>query len=237
MGEVHAHPPDLPAALIALAGITLGDSSLDGVMQRTCEITKTAIADADEVSVTLLAADGARTVASSGPLAVRMDQTQYAAGAGPCLEAAQRGEPVLVADAPGDTTWPGYADAADALGVRASLSVPLRGEEGLAAALNIYASNADQFDADTVNEATELARFASIVLTNADQYFRAKTLATQMERAMHTRAVIEQAKGIVMAQQRCTPDEAFDMLVRLSQSTHRKLREVAISIVEQIVEG
>jgi GAF domain-containing protein len=237
MGEGHAQPPDLPAALIALAGITLGDSSLDAVLQRTCGVTKSAIAGAEEVSVTLLAADGPRTVASSGPLALRLDESQYAAGSGPCIEAAQRGEPVLVADTRRDTQWPSYAEAADAVGVRASMSVPLRGDEGVSAALNIYASNPDQFDADDVTDAVELARFAGIVFTNAEQYFRAKMLAEQMEGAMRTRAVIEQAKGIVMAQERCTADEAFDILVRLSQSTHRKLREVAVSLVEQIVEG
>jgi GAF domain-containing protein len=237
MVELHAQPPDLPAALTALAGITLGDTSLDAVLQRTCEVAKTAIVGAEEVSVTLLAADGPRTVASSGPLAAQLDESQYAAGRGPCMAAAERGEPVVVADTRRDSDWPNYADAADALGVRASVSVPLRADKDVSAALNIYGSNPDQFDADSVNEAVELAHFAGIVLTNVDQYFRAKMHAEQMEGAMRTRAVIEQAKGIVMAQQRCTPEEAFDILVRLSQSTHRKLRDVAASVVEQIVEG
>lgn len=50
------------------------------------------------------------------------------------------------------------------------------------------------------------------------------TLAEDMRRAMETRAVIEQAKGILVAQHHCTPEKAFELLTRLSRSTHRKLR-------------
>jgi len=57
-----------------------------------------------------------------------------------------------------------------------------------------------------------------------------------MRRAMETRAVIEQAKGILVAQQHCTPEQAFELLTRLSQATHRKLRDCAADLVASTAE-
>ena len=62
-------------------------------------------------------------------------------------------------------------------------------------------------------------------------YQSTATLAEDMRRAMETRAVIEQAKGILVAQQHCTPEQAFELLTRLSQTTHRKLRDCAANLV------
>ena len=58
-------------------------------------------------------------------------------------------------------------------------------------------------------------------------------VAEQLQTAMRSRAVIEQAKGVLMGQRRCTSQEAFDVLVQRSQHTNRKLRDVAQAVVEQ----
>ena len=67
--------------------------------------------------------------------------------------------------------------------------------------------------------------------TNAVAYWSARARAEQLEQALQTRGPIEQAKGIIMATTRCTPDEAFQMLVKQSQIENRKLREIAVEIV------
>ena len=227
-------PVSTPATLRALAGIVAGEATQDAVLRRTCDVTRNVIEGAASVSVTLLDSDQPRTAAATDDLALQADAAQYDNNGGPCLEAARGVEAVLVPDMADESRWPGYVAAAP-LDVRASLSVPLGAESGVVGALNIYSTAADAFDAETVDVAVELAQYAGIVATTADQYDRATKLVDQMQRAMESRAVIEQAKGILMAQRHCSADEAFEVLVRLSQETHRKLRELAEALVAQAV--
>jgi AmiR/NasT family two-component response regulator len=70
----------------------------------------------------------------------------------------------------------------------------------------------------------------AIAIANARLHETAASLAEDMRRAMATRAVIEQAKGILIAQQHCTPERAFELLTRLSQATHRKPRDCAADL-------
>jgi AmiR/NasT family two-component response regulator len=71
------------------------------------------------------------------------------------------------------------------------------------------------------------------VVWNALAYWTAHQEAANLSRAMEHRAVIEQAKGIIMASQHCGPDEAFDLLRRASQRENRKLRDLAVDLVER----
>jgi GAF domain-containing protein len=230
-------PVSTSAALRALAGIVAGDSSQDAVLQRTCEVTKTVITGAASVSVTVLDGGQPRTAASTDDLALRADSMQYDNGAGPCLDAVRQVETVLVPDMAAESRWPSYVSRTLPLGVRGSLSVPLGVEDAVVGALNIYATTQHAFDDEAVDFATELAQYAGVVATTADQYNRATALAEQMQRAMASRAVIEQAKGILMAERHCSADAAFEVLVRLSQETHRKLRELAEALVAQAADG
>lgn len=77
------------------------------------------------------------------------------------------------------------------------------------------------------------ASYASVALANARVYWRTQRLAGQLEEALSTRGVIEQAKGIVIARQGCSAEEAFGLLVSVSQRTHVKLHDVAADLVEQ----
>jgi ANTAR domain len=80
------------------------------------------------------------------------------------------------------------------------------------------------------------AGYAAVAIANVRLYQSTATLAEDMRRAMESRAVIEQAKGILVAQQHCTPEQAFELLTRLSQTTHRKLRDCAADLVTSTAE-
>ncbi len=71
--------------------IKLGDTDLEGVLDRIAHLARRSIPGADQVSVTLLRGGGARTAAFTGDLAVRLDESQYQVGHGPCLAAAASG--------------------------------------------------------------------------------------------------------------------------------------------------
>ena len=229
----------MPAALRALVGIMLGDLARDAVLGRVCAMTRSVLPTADDVSVTLADRDAPRTAASTGPLASRGDQAQYEVGEGPCLQALHSGAQVVADDVSSSAAverWPRYAPRAAAAGICSSVSVPLEAG-GALAALNVYSTRRSAFDPVAIEVAAEIARYAGVVIGAAEQVQRAQTLAQQLQQALESRAVIEQAKGILMAQHHCDADEAFERLVRLSQEMHVKLREVAVALVEQTTKG
>ncbi len=117
------------------------------------------------------------------------------------------------------------------VGCHSSLSIGLPVQEQVAGALNVYAAKPHAFDDDAIGVAETFAGYAAVALSNAHLYDTTARLAQHLQRAMESRAVIEQAKGVIMAGRRCGPDEAFRILVKLSQDSNRKLRDVAAALV------
>src|SRR4051812_39227228 len=171
-------------------------------------------------------------MASSGQLATDVDERQYDAGYGPCLDAVRLGETVIITDLTQETRWPAYVPRALEAGVAASVSIPVPIEDRHIGAMNIYTRQTSVLDEDAIETARTIAGFAAVALVNADRYQKTEILAQQLEAALQSRAVIDQAKGILIAQHHCTADEAFDRLVTLSQHSNRKLRDVATALVE-----
>ena len=226
-----ATPLEPHIAFAELSRIKLGDTDLPAVLGRVAELAKQTLPGAADVSVTLINAGQASTVAFTGQLALALDETQYQDGYGPCLEVAQSSGTVLVPDMATETRWPAFARQAAAAGVHSSLSVALPLQQAIIGALNIYATAPHSFDPGTIELARTFAGYAAVAIANAHLYTITATLADNMRRAMETRAVIEQAKGIIIAQHHCTPEYAFELLTRLSQGTHRKLRDCAADLV------
>jgi len=215
-----------------LGRIVLGEEPLEAVLDRVATLAKQLVPGAAEVSVTLVDGDAARTAAYTGDVARDIDLTQYEHGDGPCLTAARGREIVRVGDFATDERWPPVAQAALRHGMRGVLSVGLPVRERVIGALNMYAAEPDAYDSAGIEVAETFAAHAAVALANATLYASATRLAEQMAEAMRSRAVIEQAKGILMAQRHCTADEAFEILTQASQRANKKLREIAAAIVE-----
>ena len=119
----------------------------------------------------------------------------------------------------------------------ARLSVPLLASGRTLGTITLYARDVGSFtDADT----TALEGFAAqaaVVLANAQAYWDLQGVAAGLQSAMQSRAVIEQAKGVLIATEGCTPDEAFTLLARTSQRDNVKLRELARQIVDGTFDG
>jgi GAF domain-containing protein len=134
--------------------------------------------------------------------------------------------------------WPSYAPAAAERGVGSSLSVPLPVQGSVIGALNIYSTKPHAFDdADTIALAEEIARLAAVAIGNATSYANATSQAEQMAQAMASRAIIEQAKGVIIATRHCSADQAFAFLTQASQRSNRKLRDLAREVVEGASRG
>jgi GAF domain-containing protein len=218
-------------AFAELGQMRLGEDDLRAVLGRVAELARQTLPGVVGASVTLIESDQAHTAAFTGPLARDLDETQYRDGYGPCLEAAQSSGTLTVPDMAAETRWPGFTRHALDAGIRSSVSVALPLQQAVTGALNIYATQPAAFDPDALELARTFAGYAAVAIANVHLYQTTATLAEHMRRAMETRAVIEQAKGIIIAQQHCTPEQAFELLTRLSQATHRKLRDCAADLV------
>jgi GAF domain-containing protein len=226
-------------ALAALSRIALGTQSLSEVLRQIAELAAASVPGADEVSITLLDdADRARTVAFSGSLATVLDERQYTDGYGPCLDAAQSGETVRIDDTHTSEHYPGFAATALRAGVHSVLAIgmPLP-YEGLAA-LNVYCRTPGAaLHDEALTAARTFADHAAVSIANAALLSHRTRVAEQLTTAMRTRAVIEQAKGVVATMCACDPEEAFDFLRKRSQSLNRKLHDIAAEVVDDAIHG
>lgn len=222
-----------PEALLALAGILVAEQSLEATLAQVVELACETIEGGDIAGITLLDKEGPVTAAASNEEARRVDALQYAVGSGPCLDAYRHQTTYRIPFTPDDVHWPEFSSAAAQAGVMSTLSLPLVVHGDGIGALNLYCRHEAGFSSADEVVGRAFASYASVALANARTFWRAQTLADQLEEALTTRAVIDQAKGILIAQQGCTADEAFELLARVSQRTHKKLHDVAAELVEQ----
>jgi GAF domain-containing protein len=127
--------------------------------------------------------------------------------------------------------WPALAARAGSVGIRSVLSEPLRCGPDVLASLNLY-SRAAGFGDEAMELSAVFAGPAATAFANATTYAAAIKLNENLREAIATREIIGEAKGILMARQGCTSDESFDILRRASQRTNRKLRDIAVELVE-----
>jgi GAF domain-containing protein len=217
-------------AIAELAQLLVDDVDLAGMLQRVADLAARTIPDCDSAGVTLMEHGQPVTAAATDQRTLAVDEAQYAAGDGPCLHAYRTGEVQRVASGKAHARFPAFATAAEAAGIHSFLAAPLmvRGE-GIGS-LNLYSTGDHGFG--EVDEAVVqlFATQGSVAVTNGRLYHRATAVSQQLERAMDSRSVIEQAKGVLMATMSIDPDEAFEVLRRASQHENRKLRELAAEV-------
>jgi GAF domain-containing protein len=189
----------------------------------------------DAATVTARQEKDMATIAATDQRLVALDDAQYETGEGPCLAVLDPHEPIPLDDASGsDDRWQHFARTAEHLGIHSSLSMHLPVDsEGLAASLNLYSHTHMALSEDEIARAVPFAEQLAAAIQSVDAHRSTAKLARNMAEAMRSRAVIEQAKGMLMAEEHIDADAAFQMLARLSQHANVKLREVAERIVEQ----
>ena len=219
------------AAFAELSRIMFGEKSLDETLGQIAALARDTIPEIDEVSVTLVDREKAKTAVFTGELAMHLDERQYQNGVGPCLDAALSGETVVI-DVADDSLYPDFAHSARRAGVTHSVSIGLPVPNRVVGALNIYASTPHALSEETIAFAQAFASYAGVAVANAALYHHNAELADQMRTAMQSRSVIEQAKGILMARHGYDADEAFKSLSKMSQDSNRKLRDIAQSILD-----
>jgi GAF domain-containing protein len=219
------------AALEQLGKIRLADHSMRSLLAEVAGLARHSLFGHPETSVTLLTGDRPTTVVFTGELARDLDDSQYGRGHGPCLHAADRDEPVEITDMRTDDRWPDFGRAAVARGCLSSFSLPLPLHEGVSGALNMYGREPQHLSDADRRFAHRFASYAGVVAANMLVYESALDRARNLEAALDSRAVIDQAKGILMERFKCTPDQAFQALARASMESNTKLRDIAEQVV------
>jgi GAF domain-containing protein len=204
----------------------------DRALVESLTIASHAMPDAPMISIVLCAGDGIRTVARSHARAELLDDLQAAARQGPCFDVIGSGEPVTVGDLDADARWRRFA--AESPGIRSLHSEPLTSEGRLLGALNLYSGGEGGFAEQTHVAVRVIAEHIGVLFRTALGAARTREVAAQLKEALNTRAIIDQALGIVMAQRRCTAHQAFDILRHVSQDKNVKLHHVAATIVETV---
>ncbi|MDQ4093761.1 MAG: GAF and ANTAR domain-containing protein [Actinomycetota bacterium] len=222
------------SSLVELQALLLDSATLHDFLDRLAKLTAQALPEGSSCGVTVRQNSRAVTLVASDEHTRRVDQLQYDFDEGPCLETLANGEPHYIADTASEQRWPSFCPAAHEHGVRSCLGLPLNGPTGQVGGYNFYSTWSDAFAKDTREQlemfAANAAGAVAVAMKLADQ----SQMSEDLHGALASRAVIDQATGIIMAQQRCDAAAAFDFLRRASQNRNVKLRDLAAEIVSQV---
>ena len=238
--QAEADAADLQAGLAGLAGLVTDSLGLDELLTRVATFATNAIPGAEGAGVTLLKMDGTdhqvEALAASAPFVAEIDEIQYViVKEGPCITAALEGRTVRSASLGGEEMWPRFGPRVGRLGVHSALSLPLLLPDRVIGAINVYARSKDVFDDHAARLGELFAAPAAVAVHNAQVLARARTLAAQLQKALSTRPVIDQAIGLLRGRTGGTAEEAFARLREISQTEHTKLADVAQRIVDDAV--
>jgi GAF domain-containing protein len=167
---------------------------------------------------------------STHPDLAELAEFQFTAGHGPVIQAMRDGQPVTIRDTLRDTRWPDYMGEALCRGVR-SVAVLVHEFPPLTVVLAVASVHPDAIDSGQVPFAATLAAFGGAVLANASAYGDAQREAVQLRNAVESRAVVDQAKGILMHALGCSAADALERMRRVSQTQHVKVTDVAKQVV------
>ena len=213
-------PSGVAKTLHELARIFHAGEHIEQVLHSIVRAAVIEVPAADYAGITMVSPNAVTTPVTTGPLAEKLDAIQYATGEGPCLSAAPHEQTVGVDDLSVDRRWPDFSALAGELGVRSILSIKLFVEGDSSGALNIYSGTPGAFDEEAESIGLLLASHAAVAVVGA------RTEA-ELRAALTTRDIIGQAKGVLMERYKIDGEDAFALLVKGSQATQRKLREVA----------
>jgi GAF domain-containing protein len=230
--EIVERLDEVSGYLSQLAEVLTAEEEIGRVLQRSVDQLVGSVPGADMASVTVLRGETGETVASSNERVWAIDSDQYATGDGPCLEASRTREVVRVGVEEAHERWPEFARSARAAGVASYLSCPLFIDDEFAGSLNLYSEEPHGFSDFDVALLRLYITAASAAIANNRRFAKARSLAENLHKALDSRALIDQAIGMVMARRGIGPEQAFDELARESQNNNIKLRDLATRLVE-----
>jgi GAF domain-containing protein len=218
-------------AYAELQNLVLDSPDVTDFLQQLTSLAA-AIVPGTHCGITLRRDGQIATVVSSDEVAMRMDEIQYVRGRGPCLAAIHEQARIDVPDMSVETRWGDYAGHAVSNGIQSVVSLPLTLDGTTLGALNLFATAPHAFTEGDIARAEAFTTQAATALTILFRHARHTVLDDELSEALATRAVIDQALGILMATRRISAHEAFELLRHTSQTTNRKVSAIAAELIE-----
>jgi GAF domain-containing protein len=222
----------LARAFVDLADTLVRDFEILDFLDLLCQ--RCEVLDVSATGVLLADKDQElRLVAASSEAMRVLEVFEVQNDEGPCLEAYRSGEQVVATDlSEASSRWPRFAPKAMEEGFRAAFGFPLRLRTDRIGALNLFCTTASDLEPADVRAAQALADIAAIGILQERALTEAHALSEQLQHALHSRVIIEQAKGIVASQLGVDMGEAFDRLRRHSRQRNVPLRDVAAATID-----
>ena len=177
---------------------------------------------------------GRSVTACSDQLASAAEEAQYQAGDGPSLHALRHGRAARIDDTAVSQRWPKFCRQAEELGIRSCYALPLMVDGEPVGALILHSRRPAAFGAEETARADRFAKDASGALTLAIRMASCTDLNEQLRSSIGSRAVIDQALGVIMATEHVAQDRALALLKSVSQNSNVRLRDLAASIVTRV---
>ena len=222
---------ELERAFAEYAAALLGRYEVGEVLYRLTDQAVAAL-DADGAGVSIADATGTlRFVTASDEAASRIEERQMETQDGPCHQAYATGEVMASADLVSDHRWPKYRPVAVEAGFRSVLGVPMPAQQQRIGALNVYRKRAGEWTEDERDRASLLANMAAGYVILARSLEESRTLSDQLQQALDSRIVVEQAKGIVAERHDLDLNDAFARLREESQRSNTPIHEICARVV------
>lgn len=238
--QLHADDVDFQAGLAGVAAIVAGTHGLAEMLADIAGFAVQAIPGADGASVIMVEPGREKkyppTRAVTADFVSVIDQMQYdECGEGPCLTCMETRRPTVSGFLGTDRRWPRFGERVARLGVHSVLALPMSIGDRLLGSINTYARAHDAFAQYAVQLGCQFAGPAAVAIHNAHLLGQARERTQSLQRALETRAVIDQAIGILRSRSGDTAEDAFARLTQISQHEHIKLSVVAERLVEEAV--
>jgi transcriptional regulator with GAF, ATPase, and Fis domain len=226
---------DLIQVLTALSRTLAEDESVHDTLQSILTLALRLVPDCTAASVTVLDERGQPgTIAATDDETRELDRRQYLLEDGPCLDAARRQQVNRWSLPAAEQQWPDFTSLAKELGLRSYLAAGLGLGDQQLGALNLSSTDSDGFNQLDEGLVSLFIAPAAAAIVTMSRYGRARDLADQLNQALRSRAVIDQALGIIMAESNVDAERAFAVLSRASNNRRMKLRELAAEIVTRV---
>jgi GAF domain-containing protein len=192
----------------------------------------TAVLGLSGSGVTMAEEGRLRFVTAVSQASGELERNQEEEQAGPCRDAYDTGEVVRVTDVRKESTrWPEFSATACRLSVAGVAGIPMRLDDQIIGALNLYSPEPREWTDEDIAVAAVLADVATSYVVNASKLRQQEQLSEQLQHALESRVVIEQAKGITAQQNSVTVDQAYQCMRRHARNNNASLRVVAEAIV------
>jgi hypothetical protein len=216
---------DRAAALLSLAAATEERS-----LSQLTSLAASQVPGCAAANVTVWRDGELATQAASHPEPSRLVEVQVAAGRGPLIDVVASGETVICADTLTETRWPEFTAAALRMSVRSSATLSYRGQ--MIVALTLVGLKPRALDPDRLQLAELLVAYGGALVGAVADYGNSRRVADQLRDAASSRAIVDQAKGILMHALGCSADEALKRMREVSQRSNIRATEVARRVID-----